>query len=339
MSDKFSETDRMFMRRALQLARFGEGNVSPNPMVGAVIVSAEGRIIGEGYHRRIGGPHAEVNAVASVKETDGHLLPESTIYVTLEPCSHYGKTPPCSLLLIEKGIGRIVVGAVDPFVKVSGRGISMLREAGCEVLTGCLEKECMFLNRRFFTAHINRRPWILLKWARSSDGFIASYDKDGNKIPVKFSTPLSSALVHRERSLCDAIMVGTDTLISDNPTLTTRLWPGRSPRPVIFSSSRLPADAAVLRYDPIMLDHDMPLDENMSMLYEKHGVTSLMVEGGAALLNSFLNAGLFDEIRIETSPLILHSGVESPLPPAHLPVNSVSTLQENFVETYISPHF
>ena len=284
------EIDIRFMRRALQLARLGEGLVSPNPMVGAVIVAADGRIIGEGYHHRYGGPHAEVCAVRSVKEADRHLLSDSTIYVTLEPCSHYGKTPPCSRLIIDTGIPRVVVGSADPFPEVSGRGIRMLREAGVEVVVDVLREECDALNVRFLTAHRLGRPWIQLKWAQSADGFMAGLDKDGKPYPVKFSTPVSSVWMHRRRSMVDAIMVGRNTLEIDRPRLDCRLWPGRSPRRVAPR-------------------HDLELQ--IRELY-RDGVTSLMVEGGPTLLQSFIDLGLYDDIRIETSEKKLETGLPAP---------------------------
>ncbi|MDE6339807.1 MAG: bifunctional diaminohydroxyphosphoribosylaminopyrimidine deaminase/5-amino-6-(5-phosphoribosylamino)uracil reductase RibD, partial [Muribaculaceae bacterium] len=214
-----------YMRRALELARNGAGFVSPNPMVGAVIVAPDGRIIGEGWHARYGGPHAEVNAVAAVRPEDEPLLPQSTIYVTLEPCSHYGKTPPCSKLLIEKKLKRVVIGMKDPFKEVQGRGIKMLRDAGIEVVENVLEDECRALNRRFITAHERKRPYVQLKWAESADGFIAAVSPEGKPVPVKFSTPETLVEMHRERALADAIMVGTNTLLADDPSLTSRLWP------------------------------------------------------------------------------------------------------------------
>ena len=214
--------DEKYMRRALELARHGELDASPNPMVGAVIVAPDGRIIGEGWHRRHGEGHAEVNAVASV--ADPSMLRDATMYVTLEPCSHYGKTPPCASLIIEKGIPRVVVGCLDPFEKVSGRGVNMLREAGVEVVTGCMEAECVALNRKFMTAHRLRRPYITLKWAESADGYI-----DGH-----ISTPVTSMLVHKLRATHDAILVGSGTVLADRPRLDTRYFVGRSPLRVIL---------------------------------------------------------------------------------------------------------
>lgn len=332
--------DRKFMQRALQLASLGAGFVSPNPQVGAVIAAPDGRIIGEGWHRRYGGPHAEVNAVRSVAEADRALLPQSTIYVTLEPCSHWGKTPPCAKLLIECGFRRVVVGILDPFEAVSGRGIRMLQDAGIEVETGVMEEECREINRRFITAHTLGRPFVQLKWAQTADGIMGiahSTQKNDTPLPpetesltettakggkqprLHISNPISLGEMHAERSLFDAIMVGTGTVIADNPSLTVRERPGHSPRPVIFRSDRLPEDAEILRRDPIILDPALPLAENLAILYRDHKITSLMVEGGAALLTSFLadppaptaptapltaplTPPLYDEIRIETAP-------------------------------------
>lgn len=284
------QIEEKYMRRALQLASLGEGLVSPNPMVGAVIAAADGRIIGEGYHHQYGGPHAEVCAVRSVREEDRHLLRESTMYVTLEPCSHYGKTPPCAKLIIDCGIPRVAVGSADPFPQVSGRGIRMLREAGVEVEENVLRRECDSLNVRFLTAHSLRRPWIQLKWAESADGFMAGIDENGRPFPVKFSTPVSSVWMHRRRSMVDAIMVGTHTLEIDKPRLDCRLWPGKAPRRVLPS-------------------HD--LEKQMHELYAE-GVTSLMVEGGPTLLRSFIDLGLYDDIKVERSDKPLGKGLPSP---------------------------
>lgn len=295
-----SDIDKKYMARALELARLGAGHVSPNPMVGAVIVAPDGRIIGEGFHRKFGEGHAEVNAMRSVAERDRHLICESTVYVTLEPCSHYGKTPPCAAMLCEKRVKRCVTGCQDPNPKVAGRGIRMMRDAGIEVTENVLADECRRLNERFFTAQTEKRPWILLKWAEDAHGSMAA--PDGS--PSVISTPLTKVLMHRERSMCDAIMAGTDTLLNDNPAFTNRLWPGDSPRPVVFDSPRLSDPAlreklAVFSRNPIILNPRTPLEENMRILFERHGVTSLMVEGGRTLLDSFIRAGLYDRIRVE----------------------------------------
>lgn len=307
------------MRRAIQLARLGEGFTSPNPMVGAVVVAPDGRIIGEGFHRRWGGPHAEVNALASVQNRHIPLLGQSTLYVTLEPCSHYGKTPPCSRLIIERGLKRVVVGAGDPFPKVAGRGITMMRDAGIEVIEGVLEDECTALNRRFMTAHTSGRPFIQLKWAMTAGGDMAAIDTEGHCSPISVSTPLTSVMMHRERARTDAVLVGTRTVLADNPSLTCRLWPGSDPRPVTFAGTALPGDARIMQREPILLDPARPLGESVRELYAAHSVTSLMVEGGAETLTRFLEAGLWDEIRVETAAPSRRDLPETGLPAPHIP--------------------
>lgn len=301
------EINVKYMKRALDLARGGELYASPNPMVGAVITAPDGTIIGEGYHRCCGMAHAEVNAIASV--TDTSMLAHSTIYVTLEPCAHYGRTGPCSKLIIDKRIPRVVVSTTDPFSKVNGKGIEMMRQAGVEVITGILEKECRSLNVKFFTAHTLRRPFITLKWAQSADGFM----DDDTSSPARFSTPLTQALSHRLRATNDAIAIGSGTVLSDNPSLTARLWAGHSPRPVVFDSrGRISTDAAVMQRQPIIIS-DTPLPEAMHMLYEQNFL-SLLVEGGPTLLKSFIKAGLWDLIRIETAPVRLGAHGTAPAP-------------------------
>lgn len=292
--------DERFMTRALQLASYGAGHASPNPMVGAVIVSPDNRIIGEGFHRRYGEAHAEVNAMAAVKDEDLHLIPSSTMYVTLEPCSHWGKTPPCAEMLCQKKIKRVVVGTGDPNPKVAGKGIEMLRKSGIEVIENCLQKECLEINVRFFTAQIKKRPWILLKWAETESG--AMNHEDGT--PIQISTPATQALMHAERAKCDAIMAGTNTLLNDNPSLTNRLWPGKNPIPVIFESKRLKGmenKLKIFKRHPIILNPNLKLEDNMNLLFEDYSITSIMVEGGRKLIDSFIKTGLYDRIRVETS--------------------------------------
>lgn len=302
------ENHDFFMKRAIKLAKNGHGCVSPNPMVGAVIV-CNGKIIGEGFHRKYGEGHAEVNAIASVEDTG--LLKDSTIYVTLEPCCHYGKTPPCAKLIIESGIKRVVVGSRDPSDKVSGKGIAMLRDAGIEVIEGVMEEECLDINPAFITAHSKNRPYIMLKWAQSSDGYI-----DGiATTPVKFSTPLTSVLMHRQRTLYDGIMIGTNTLRKDNPRLNARLWHGNAPRPIIITrSGHLPAESHLMNdtiSSPIILDGNKPLSQNISSLVD-YGITSVLVEGGAMILQSLIDEGLWDDARVEVAPVELHEGVKAP---------------------------
>lgn len=318
--------DEKYMRRALQLARLGAGHTSPNPMVGAVIVGPDGTIIGEGWHRKCGEAHAEVNAVAGV--TDANLLKDSTIYVTLEPCSHYGKTPPCARLLIERGIPRVVVGCLDPFVKVAGRGVAMLREAGIEVVVGVLEQECRALNERFMTAHTTGRPWIQLKWAQTDDGYIA-LPPDAGENPLHMSTPVTMRLMHRQRALCDAIVVGANTARIDNPSLTTRYWPGKSPLRVVLSCGLSIPDNLNLLTDGlptivyngvknetvgavefVKLDTSCPRAW-LEDLYRR-GITSVMVEGGTQVLQGMIDAGTWDEARIEVSPRRVGQGVIAP---------------------------
>lgn len=298
------------MRRALYLATLGEGRVSPNPMVGAVIY-ADGRIIGEGYHRKYGGPHAEPNAVNSVREADRPLLREATMFVTLEPCAHFGKTPPCAQLIVDSGIPKVIVATGDPFSKVCGKGIEMMRQAGVEVRMGLLGEESRRLNRHFFTSHTLGRPYILLKWAQTTDGYMGT--EDGRLL---ISNPLSEVWMHRERAKMDAIMVGVNTVIKENPSLTCRLWPTRDPetRParVSFESPRLPSDSTLACSEPILKHREESLDDFMKRLYKDHGITSLMVEGGPTTLSSFLGEGLFDEIRMEVSPDRLGFGVKAP---------------------------
>lgn len=308
-----TENDKIFMRRAIELARHGLGNVSPNPMVGAVVVS-DGKIIGEGYHRRWGEAHAEVNAINSV--SDKAQLANSTIYITLEPCSHYGKTPPCAKLLIDSGIRNVVIGCLDPFKEVSGRGVSMLRNAGIKVTSGVLEEECLQLNKAFITAHTLQRPYITLKWAQSFDGFIDKKREPSDK-PATFSNTITSTLTHRLRSLNDAILVGSGTVIYDNPSLNVRLWPGQSPtRIALDNRQRIPPTSKI--NDPaiapslIIHPESHKLDTTLHNLYNQ-GITSLLVEGGASLLQSFIQQKIWDLARVETSPLLLHDGVKSPM--------------------------
>ena len=320
-------TDERYMARCLQLAACGRVGAPPNPMVGAVIVH-NGRIIGEGYHRQCGGAHAEVNAIASVANED--LLREATIYVSLEPCAHHGKTPPCADLIIEKKIPRVVVGCMDPFSLVAGRGINKLRNAGIEVTVGVLEEACRKLICRFITFHTQKRPYILLKWAQSADGYIDKTRNEGN--PVILSTPLTTMLVHKKRAEYTAILVGRKTALLDNPSLTTRHWHGKNPvRLVIDKDLTLPSSLHLFdgsaRTWVFTQKNETPQYPNttfftldfsknipfqiLEVLYREK-LQSLIVEGGTTLLQSFIDAGLWDEARIEVSPLCLEEGVKAP---------------------------
>lgn len=317
------EIDSRYMARALQLARLGRLDASPNPMVGAVIVAPGVGIIGEGWHRQVGHGHAEVNAVASVAPADRHLLRDSTMYVTLEPCSHYGRTPPCAKLIIDTGIPRVVVATLDPYPAVAGRGVRMLRDAGIEVEIGVMEAEARELNRRFFTAHTRQRPWVTLKWAQSADGFLDRRRAPGEPAQ-KFSTPLGSTAVHRVRGCHDAVLVGAGTVIADNPRLDTRLYPGSreplrvivdrrgrvSPGSNIFSRPGTLYLTSVLRGDlpsgvgQIEIAPDAGPADMLKLLWER-GVTSVLVESGSELLQAFIDSGLYDAARTELSPVAL----------------------------------
>ena len=300
------DIDEMYMRRCLQLAACGREGAAPNPMVGAVVV-CDGRIIGEGFHKRCGEAHAEVNAIASVK--DPELLQRSTLFVSLEPCAHYGKTPPCAQLIIDKRIPSVVVGCRDPFAKVDGRGIAMLREAGIEVREGILEKECLWLNRRFITFHTHHRPYITLKWAQSQDGYIDHTRQDDKTPPAQFSTPLTRMLVHQLRAEHQAILVGRRTWELDHPSLTVRHWTGKNPISIVLSHNGFTIEGET--FTP-------STDEMLSALMEalhQRGIQSLLVEGGTTTLQSFMDAGLWDEMRVETAPKELGTGVKAPTPP------------------------
>lgn len=318
--------DEVYMRRAIQLAGCGEGRTLTNPLVGAVIVSPEDRIIGEGYHRHYGGPHAEVNALRSVRPKDHHLLGQSTIYVTLEPCSHYGKTPPCAELLIREGLPRIVIGATDPFPKVAGRGIEMLREAGRDVITAVLEKECRDLNRRFIFAHENKRPYVQLKWAQSADGFIAG---TGGK-RLLLSNPLSMISMHHQRAIADAIMVGANTIITDNPRLDCRFWPGKRPLALTRQSRHIPENSNFVTTPHVLRQNGESLTDFLHRIYRENNVLSLMVEGGRIVLQEFINSNLFEEIRIEINSEIIGRGVKAPdFNPSDLIIKDNLTIRGN----------
>lgn len=303
-------TDEKYMRRCIQLAENGIQGARPNPMVGAVIV-ANDRIIGEGYHVRCGEGHAEVNAFASVK--DESLLKDATIYVSLEPCAHYGKTPPCADLIIKKGVKRVVVGCIDPFAEVKGRGIEKIRKAGIEVEVGILEKECQWLNRRFFTYHSKHRPYIILKWAQTANGFIDDHFK-----PLMISNEQTQMLSHQLRAEEDAILVGHTTFDRDHPSLNVRYWHGPNPKRIV-------------------LTHDRPLPQLMDDLYQ-HGIQSLIVEGGCQTHESFIQAGLWDEIRMEVAPITVSDGTRAPQLPSDIRLLSKKEYKENTMTILLHNH-
>lgn len=300
-----NKDDIKYMRRCIQLAKNGMSNARPNPMVGAVIVHGD-RIIGEGYHVRCGEGHAEVNAFASVKAEDELLLREATIYVSLEPCAHYGKTPPCAELIIKKGVRRVVVGCVDPFARVHGKGVGMLRNAGIDVTVGVLEEECKALNKRFMTFHSQHRPYIILKWAQTANGYI-----DDNFRPAMISTPFTQMLSHKLRSENDAILVGRITAERDRPSLTVRNWAGRNPLRIVLGGGQ-------------------DINGLMEQLH-KNDIQSLIVEGGAMTHTSFINAGLWDEIRVETAPHTVTGGTPAPQLPSGIVVESRCEYDGNMI--------
>ena len=321
--------DELYMGRCLQLAKNGIRDVAPNPMVGAVILH-NGKIIGEGYHCKCGQAHAEPNAIASVK--DEQLLEQSTLYVSLEPCSHYGKTPPCAELIIKKRIPRVVIGMKDPNPQVAGRGIQMLREAGIEVTVGVLEQQCRQLNKRFICYHEKKRPYIILKWAQTADFKIDACRQSSAESVAVISNTITKQLVHQMRAENMAIMVGTRTALLDNPSLRTTRWSGNNPlRVVIDKQLRLPTDSKLLQ--PIaptlvftektaypfetsaelcQIDFENGAWQQMLGELFRRKIHSFIVEGGTFLLNSLLQIGLWDEMHVETSPRNLGDGVEAP---------------------------
>ena len=330
-----------YINRCIELAKKATGKTYPNPLVGAVIVH-NNQIIGEGYHQKAGQPHAEINAINSVKNPE--LLPESTIYVSLEPCAHFGKTPPCSLKLKEIGFKKVVIGAMDSHDKVNGKGKKILMDAGIETISGILEEECRELNKRFFTVHEKKRPFIILKWAESKDGFI---DKDFK--PTKISNELASQFVHQIRSEEHAILVGTQTALTDNPSLTTRLVEGRNPvRILIDFDLKVPQDFKIYNDEAptlvfnqekeadegnvkfIKISKENFLEELIQKLIENQ-IQSVLVEGGSRTLQTFINANLWDEtIIIKNEDLLLENGTKAPKFSGNL------TEEKNFRDNKIS---
>ena len=308
---------KKYINRAFYLAQKGMGSVAPNPMVGCVIVKNE-NIIGEGYHKKFGKNHAEINAINSVKIKS--QLKESTLYVTLEPCSHHGKTPPCTNEIIKNKIPRVVVGILDPHTKVSGKGIKQLEEAGIEVVLGVLENECKSHHKRFLTFINKKRPYIILKWAETNDGFIAPKTKNEIK-PVWISNKYSRQLVHKWRSEEQCLIVGRKTISEDNPKLTTRDWDGRDPMVVIISkdnnlnenSNVFNSKAEKIIISNEIVDFKKPIGSQIIKLLYKRNIISAIVEGGAKTLQTFINENLWDEIRKFKSPLNFKNGTKAPI--------------------------
>ncbi|HWS60408.1 MAG TPA: bifunctional diaminohydroxyphosphoribosylaminopyrimidine deaminase/5-amino-6-(5-phosphoribosylamino)uracil reductase RibD [Flavobacterium sp.] len=330
------EKHTQYIRRCLDLAKNGLGTTYPNPMVGSVIV-CDDKIIGEGWHKKSGEPHAEVNAINSVK--DKSLLKNSTIYVSLEPCSHFGKTPPCCDLIIKNEIPNVVIGTVDSNVKVAGNGIKKLIEAGKNVTVGILERECKELNKRFFTFHEKKRPYIILKWAESQDGFIAPLEirrkalNDKEQKPIWISNRFSRQLVHKWRSDEQAILVGTQTVIDDNPKLDVRDWAGKNPiRIVLDPNNRIPKDSHI--YNSLVktiifsnsstlineenrifefIDFKQKIAKQILIALHKHNIQSVIIEGGTRTLQTFIDENLWDEARKFIGNIKFETGIKAPI--------------------------
>ena len=318
------------MRRCLELAQRAKGQTTPNPMVGAVLVY-EGRIIGEGWHQRYGAAHAEVNCLDSVVEADRGFIPESTMYVNLEPCAHYGNTPPCAMRLVQERVKKVVIANSDPFAKVSGRGVAILKEGGVAVEIGMLANEGRWLNRRFFCYHQLRRPYVVLKWAKTRNGWFAPLD--GSRFQI--TNAASMQVVHKWRTEEAAILVGTHTALTDNPMLTARLWHGRQPlRVVLDRKLKVPSHHEVCsNHAPTWIVNDMQnatsrnvelvkmdfdasfLTCLMDRLYDSQ-IVSLIVEGGAQTLNQFIVAGMWDEARVLTGTADFPTGISAPILPS-----------------------
>ena len=319
----------LFMQRCLQVAQYGGGYVAPNPMVGCLVV-CDDVIIGEGFHQQYGRAHAEPNAINAVKNPE--LLRRSTMYVNLEPCSYYGKTPPCADLIVKSQIPRVVIGTLDPNPKVAGRGVEILRKAGIEVVIGVMEEECRELNKRFFIFQEQQRPYVLLKWAQTHDGFIDRNRTEPGQAPLGISNNITKQLTHKMRSENQSILVSTNTVLLDNPSLTVRNWSGKNPiRIAIDRQGRIPAHYHLLdgslqtmvftelerqntpHVEYIQVDFDAEsLQTILRKLYERN-IHSVMVEGGSKLLKSFILCGLWDEANVEVSPLCIGDGVAAPV--------------------------
>ncbi len=322
-----SAIHKLYMQRCLQLAQLGAGAVAPNPMVGSVLVY-NNRIIGEGYHQQYGKPHAEVNCINSVQEADKHLINQSTIYVSLEPCAHFGKTPPCADLIIHHKIPKVVVGCRDPFKEVNGKGIEKLQAAGIDVTLGILDAECKQLNKRFFTFHTKHRPYIILKWAETANRFIGTNTEER----LLISSETTNRLVHKWRSEEAGILVGTNTAKLDNPSLNNRLWSGKKPVRLIIDSTLQLADSLNIfsKSQPTILFNHLKNQEEDNLYYYqldnkkellpqimdacyKQNIQSILVEGGSKTLQTFIDSKLWDEARVITNTkLTIANGITSP---------------------------
>lgn len=327
------------MQRCLQLAQNGLGTTYPNPLVGSVIVSENDEIIGEGWHLKSGEPHAEVNAVrdAEKKGYDEDAFAKATIYVNLEPCSHTGKTPPCASMIVQKGFKKVVVGTLDPHDKVAGKGVALLKKAGIEVLVGVLEKECNELNKRFFTFHRKQRPYIILKWAETSDGFIAPETKNEQK-PVWITNPYSRQISHQLRTQENAILVGAKTVIDDNPSLTCRDWSGKNPTRVILDSrNSITSDYQVMDDAAPTLKLQLSSSNTLEILNSlyQNNVQSVIIEGGTTTIQSFIDASLWDEAyQFMGTEVLFHTGLKAPVLNGNYHIASRQIIANDVLKTY-----
>jgi diaminohydroxyphosphoribosylaminopyrimidine deaminase/5-amino-6-(5-phosphoribosylamino)uracil reductase len=329
-----------FMQRCLQIALNGLGSTYPNPLVGSVIVNKNGSIIGEGFHYKAGQPHAEVLAIQHA-ESQGHTIEDfaaATLYVNLEPCSHYGKTPPCASLIIEKGFSNVIVGTLDPHKKVAGNGVKMLKEAGINVITGILEQECNQLNKRFFTYHRKQRPFIILKWAQSADGYIAPMTKKEQK-PIWISNTHSRQRVHQLRALEHAILIGAQTALDDNPSLTVRDWHGENPiRIVLDARGDLPDDLNVFNEESVTQLLRRSTGDINEILEDLHflGIQSVIVEGGLKTLQAFIDHGAWDEIHQFTgAEVYLKQGLAAPKLPSNAVLKSRELIANDVLKIFL----
>ncbi len=355
------QTDERYMQRCIELALQGIGKVAPNPMVGAVLVYGD-RILAEGFHEQYGQAHAEVNCFNHVSKEDEGLLPAATLYISLEPCAHFGKTPPCADLIIRKQVKKVVIGCRDPFEQVNGKGIEKLENAGVEVVTGVMNDECLQLNKRFFTFHTHRRPYIILKWAQTANGMIAGRQPvQGSNEPATrliISNEQTNRFVHKWRSEEAAILVGANTALADDPSLTNRLWSGNSPvRMVLDPSLRLPMGLKVYDRNQLtillnyvkteeqkglvyyQLDRSQEVVEQILHACYQKKLLSLIVEGGARLLQSFISKGLWDEARIITNTTqVLEEGLKAPSLPKQKPAAEEMVLTDS-ITYYTNPQY
>jgi diaminohydroxyphosphoribosylaminopyrimidine deaminase/5-amino-6-(5-phosphoribosylamino)uracil reductase len=323
------EMDEFYMQRCIDLARIGEGNVAPNPMVGAIIV-CDGKVIGEGFHQKYGEAHAEVNAVNSV--VDKSLLSKSTIYVSLEPCAHFGKTPPCADLIVKSNFKRVVIGCFDSYVEVSGNGVQKIKDAGIECEIGVLENECKELNKRFFTFHDKKRPFIVLKWAQTKNGYFDEIREDGKKGVNWISAPETKVLVHKWRSQEQAILVGKNTVLVDNPSLTVREISGKNPTRIVLDShlsisqtaNVFNSESETLIFNLVKNEknenvtwiqmEDMMIESIVKKLYDLQ-IQSVFIEGGATILQAFIDANLWDEAKVIVGDSTFNDGIKAPVLP------------------------